>query len=323
MHSIRLANRENSNEFVSELILRNDNDEQKISSNFSCILLGVPFDMVFDEFETFIEPFKPECESYELISEDQSLYVSSVEARCKIAIISFHNESSYDTFCSLYNNLHFPSYRSNPPCLAIPITIERVDAGGSSLLKDELKVAKYNPPLHQNDSVVTTTTTITNTSSPSNRIRRFPLCTVCLRRIKVSVSRISGSNDIPVHTKFSGNGDRCLVCRIYGGTQSINYDEMKRSADRSITGHNHSNSISSSSSNTTATDVTKLRRCLTCDLRDNIWVCMICGHTGCGRYTCQHAQLHFEQTGHPFSLELASGRIWDYDHDTFVHVERG
>lgn len=24
--------------------------------------------------------------------------------------------------------------------------------------------------------------------------------------------------------------------------------------------------------------------------------------------------------GHPFSLELATGRIWDYVHDTFVHI---
>jgi uncharacterized UBP type Zn finger protein len=67
----------------------------------------------------------------------------------------------------------------------------------------------------------------------------------------------------------------------------------------------------------------KLRSCMTCSLRENIWVCMTCAHTGCGRYTCQHAKNHHDQSGHPFSLELASGRIWDYDFDTFVHVEGG
>ena len=50
---------------------------------------------------------------------------------------------------------------------------------------------------------------------------------------------------------------------------------------------------------------------------------MICAHTGCGRYTCQHAKNHYEMTNHSYSLELASGRIWDYDFDTFAHVERG
>ena len=324
MHSIRLANRGNPDEFVSELVLCK-NDEQKLSSNFSCVLLGVPFDMAFDEFETFIEPFKPECESYELILEDQSIYVSVVEARCKIAIISFYNESSYDTFCSLYNNLHFPSYRSNPPCLVLPITIEKT-VYGASLKENELNVAKCDS--HEKVVDVPTITAIASSSfssatiSSSNRKRRLPLCTVCLRRIKASVSRISGSNDIPVHTKFSGNGARCLVCRIYGGTQSVENEEAKRGGDRKISSSSSGNDNSSSNSNIT-TDVTKLRRCLTCDLRDNVWVCMICAHTGCGRYTCQHAQHHFEQSGHPFSLELASGRIWDYDHDTFVHVERG
>lgn len=315
MHRIELSSRGDPHEFSAELILCSSNaiEQQKLPSYFSCLLLGVPNVMNVEEFEVFIEPFKSEYQNYELISEDQSTYVSTVEARCKIALINFHNESSYDTFCSLYNNLHFPSYRTNPPCLTMPITIEKVDSS-TQVDSDQLKVAKLDP-----DEAINKNTIISST--PSNRTRRLPLCTVCLRRIKSSVSQISGSNDIPVHTKFAGNGVRCLVCRIYGGTQSVEFDELNSgSGDRkqsSSSRHDQTNSIN------VATDVTKLRRCLTCDLRDNIWVCMICAHTGCGRYTCQHAQHHYEQSGHPFSLELASGRIWDYDHDTFVHVERG
>lgn len=58
-----------------------------------------------------------------------------------------------------------------------------------------------------------------------------------------------------------------------------------------------------------------------CNLCENIWLCLVCSHAGCGRYTKQHAEMHFRQTRHPFALELVTGRIWDYAHDTFVHLQ--
>lgn len=73
----------------------------------------------------------------------------------------------------------------------------------------------------------------------------------------------------------------------------------------------------------------------------DLWMCLICGHTGCGRYRGSHAAKHFEETGHGFALEVADGRgartgrqgsesVWDYRRDAYVHrlgaedsVERG
>lgn len=43
---------------------------------------------------------------------------------------------------------------------------------------------------------------------------------------------------------------------------------------------------------------------------------------GCGRYSNKHSVAHFEKSGHPYSLELATLRIWDYrlgEHGGFVH----
>eukprot|EP01035_Chromulina_nebulosa_P019412 gene19412-25287_t len=57
------------------------------------------------------------------------------------------------------------------------------------------------------------------------------------------------------------------------------------------------------------------------DNEENVWICMLCAHTGCGRYTSQHAKLHYELSGHCLSLELATARIWDYSRDTFVHID--
>lgn len=59
--------------------------------------------------------------------------------------------------------------------------------------------------------------------------------------------------------------------------------------------------------------------CVACGCRDNLWICLICGHIGCGRYRSRHAQSHFEECGHTFSLELESHRVWDYVGDNYVH----
>jgi hypothetical protein len=85
-----------------------------------------------------------------------------------------------------------------------------------------------------------------------------------------------------------------------------------------------SSSSSSSSSNSNSSSPNRQPQryhCQACNLLNNIWVCMICSYTGCGRYSSQHAQKHYDESRHPFSLELASGRIWNYDRDTFAHIE--
>jgi len=59
--------------------------------------------------------------------------------------------------------------------------------------------------------------------------------------------------------------------------------------------------------------------CEMCDRRQEIWVCLICGHLGCGRYAAGHSLDHSYERQHRFCLEIASGRIWDYSGDVFVH----
>ncbi|KAL5963701.1 BRCA1-associated protein [Taenia solium] len=60
-------------------------------------------------------------------------------------------------------------------------------------------------------------------------------------------------------------------------------------------------------------------QCADCDLRDNLWICLICGNLGCGRYGHKHAYRHFEKTGHTFALELGKNMVWDYAEDVYVH----
>ncbi|KCV68717.1 hypothetical protein H696_05005 [Fonticula alba] len=56
---------------------------------------------------------------------------------------------------------------------------------------------------------------------------------------------------------------------------------------------------------------------------DSLWMCLICGHIGCGRYAGHgaHAHAHFIQTGHPFVIDISSASrpVWHYSEDRYVH----
>ena len=59
--------------------------------------------------------------------------------------------------------------------------------------------------------------------------------------------------------------------------------------------------------------------CVTCDTTDDLWICLICGNVGCGRYKGGHAKEHWKETAHCFSLELETQHVWDYAGDMWVH----
>lgn len=59
--------------------------------------------------------------------------------------------------------------------------------------------------------------------------------------------------------------------------------------------------------------------CSVCDCADDLWICLICGNVGCGRYKGGHAKEHWKDTAHSFSLELETQHVWDYAGDCWVH----
>ncbi|KAJ7542954.1 hypothetical protein O6H91_09G057000 [Diphasiastrum complanatum] len=59
--------------------------------------------------------------------------------------------------------------------------------------------------------------------------------------------------------------------------------------------------------------------CSVCATSENLWICVICGFVGCGRYQQGHAIKHWKDTQHCYSLELESQRVWDYVGDNYVH----
>ncbi|CAN6230600.1 unnamed protein product [Urochloa humidicola] len=59
--------------------------------------------------------------------------------------------------------------------------------------------------------------------------------------------------------------------------------------------------------------------CSVCGTLENLWMCVICGHVGCGRYKGGHAIEHWKETQHCYSLELETQKVWDYAGDNYVH----
>ncbi|XP_010687940.2 BRAP2 RING ZnF UBP domain-containing protein 1 isoform X2 [Beta vulgaris subsp. vulgaris] len=59
--------------------------------------------------------------------------------------------------------------------------------------------------------------------------------------------------------------------------------------------------------------------CSVCDTSENLWVCIVCGFVGCGRYKEGHTFKHWKDTQHCYSLNLETQRVWDYEGDNYVH----
>ena len=59
--------------------------------------------------------------------------------------------------------------------------------------------------------------------------------------------------------------------------------------------------------------------CGECGITDDLWMCLICGETNCGRYRNSHAQAHFSRVKHPLAMQVGGFRDWDFVADSFVH----
>jgi BRCA1-associated protein len=129
-------------------------------------------------------------------------------------------------------------------------------------------------------------------------------CPVCLDRLD---SNVSGLFTIPCQHTFHSSclskwkDDSCPVCR-YSNKPTIN---------------NNYERIESDVLNSSGLDNNEI--CSSCGLNKNLWICLICGNVGCGRYDNQHAIHHWENTGHCFAMETNTQRVWDYSQDGYVH----
>lgn len=123
-----------------------------------------------------------------------------------------------------------------------------------------------------------------------------PSCPVCIERIDVSgTGLVTHSHGWSAEHQDAGRPPTCVACAIITATNG-GAVQRKNVAGNAVT-----------------------LQCECCSKQDELWVCLICGHLGCGRYQDAHAKDHATEYRHRFCYQLDTGRIWDYASDVFVH----
>ena len=122
---------------------------------------------------------------------------------------------------------------------------------------------------------------------PLPDLSELPACTICLERMDESVKSVLTvlcNHSFHSQCLKKWEDSTCPVCRF---TQTPSSEESARNA------------------------------CNSCNSREDLWICLVCGNIGCGRYTQEHAQQHYLDTSHNYAMALSDNRVWDYAGDYF------
>ncbi|USP81450.1 hypothetical protein yc1106_08724 [Curvularia clavata] len=130
---------------------------------------------------------------------------------------------------------------------------------------------------------------------PTPALVELPTCPVCLERMDETTGLLTILCQHVFHCacleKWRGSG--CPVCRY---TQNDAFT-LHHGAD----GDSPDN------------------ECSVCGSTQNLWICLICGNIGCGRYDSAHAFAHYEATSHTYAMDVVTQHVWDYAGDGYVH----
>lgn len=135
---------------------------------------------------------------------------------------------------------------------------------------------------------------------PPPNLLELPTCPVCLERMDETTGLLTILCQHVFHCacleKWRGSG--CPVCR-YTHSPSYTFPYPRPYG--------------------TNADDDSEPMCSVCASTSNIWVCLICGNLGCGRYDSAHAYAHYEATSHCYAMDISTQHVWDYAGDGYVH----
>ena len=141
---------------------------------------------------------------------------------------------------------------------------------------------------------------------PPPNLLELPTCPVCLERMDETTGLLTILCQHVFHCaclekwRFPGSG--CPVCR-YTQSPSYTFPYPRPSYNGGAAGE----------------DEEPEPLCSVCASDANLWICLICGNIGCGRYDSAHAFAHYEATSHCYAMDISTQHVWDYAGDGYVH----
>lgn len=133
-------------------------------------------------------------------------------------------------------------------------------------------------------------------------LAELPTCPVCLERmdeITTGLLAIQCRHTVQCDCINKWGHGKCLVCK-YSQRPVLTSTKQKQQQPQDL-------------------QQQVCSECYECQSTESLWICMICGHIGCGRYQDAHAYDHYVATDHLYTLEIETQRVWDYLGDGYVH----
>ncbi|KAI1304861.1 hypothetical protein EDD11_005063 [Mortierella claussenii] len=170
-----------------------------------------------------------------------------------------------------------------------------------------------NPPIDADAHSLSHQLSTLSTDHPG--LAELPTCPVCLERMDSSVTgllTILCQHTFHCHCLSRWGEGSCPVCRYsQKGVKKV----LRNSARNTATSTTQLGGLTATTDGITEDQ----NVCAICRTSENLWICLICGHIGCGRYQEKHAYHHYYETSHLYALELETQRVWDYAGDGYVH----
>ncbi|SNX85739.1 uncharacterized protein MEPE_04448 [Melanopsichium pennsylvanicum] len=279
--------------------LENQIPEQDIGAVVAVI--AVPSHLTASHFLSYIEPAVQAITHLRMVRDMHP-------NRCMV-LIRFRDAKDAEDFHKMFNGQPFNAMDPQEICQVVYIT--------------SLTVSKHS-------SFPFSYPTLTNsdawplrppTNTANETAHELPTCPVCLERMDSSVTglmTISCQHTFHCSCLSKWGESRCPVCRYSQTGQPSSHHRRKtwrNSMDPSTPTRTGSMAVDSEEES----DAEEPSSCAVCETQQDLWVCLVCASVGCGRYKQGHAYRHFSETGHLYSLELETQRVWDYAGDGYVH----
>ncbi|SPO28425.1 uncharacterized protein UTRI_04822 [Ustilago trichophora] len=264
-------------------------------------VLAVPSHLTASHFLSYIEPAVEAITHLRMVRDMHP-------NRCMV-LIRFRDANDAEDFHKMFNGQPFNAMDPQEICQVVYIT--------------SLTVSKYT-------SLPFSYPTLTNsdpwplrppTNTANKPAHELPTCPVCLERMDSSVTglmTISCQHTFHCSCLSKWGESRCPVCR-YSQTGQPSVHHRRRTPRSSMDPSTPSRDGNVDADSDAESDVDEPSCCAVCETQQDLWVCLVCASVGCGRYKQGHAQRHFSETGHLYSLELETQRVWDYAGDGYVH----